>query len=86
MYGTPDRVVRQMHRRLYGDVPAADLETSLSSQIIELQERIARIRRIGSQYANIRISRHVTALRETAIAKRRGQPVSPRMRDRSLSL
>jgi hypothetical protein len=72
MRGRQDRVVRQLQLRLLGGDSAVDRGAALASQIVELQERVAKLRLLGSQYAGVRLSRHVTVLRQAAFAESRG--------------
>jgi hypothetical protein len=44
----------------------------LASQLVELQDRVARLRLLGPQYADVRLSRHVTNLGRAAFAESRG--------------
>ncbi len=69
MSGRHNRVVRQLHLRLLGDRSVMDVEASLAPQISELEGRVARLRRLGSQYAHVRVSAHIANLREATVAK-----------------
>ena len=61
-------MVCQWQLRLSGNRSVVDTEASLASQITELEDRVARLHRLGSQYAHIRISEHVERLHEAAVA------------------
>ncbi|MCK4659709.1 MAG: hypothetical protein KAV82_09340 [Phycisphaerae bacterium] len=65
----PQRVVRQVQLLLHGEQSVVDMEASLASQISELERRIARIRRLGTQYAGVRVSQDVQNLRQAAVAE-----------------
>ncbi len=69
MTGRPRRVVRQLQLRWLGDRSVANPEASLASQLAELEGRVAKLHRLGSQYAHVRVSRHVQNLCEAAVAE-----------------
>ena len=69
MIGRPHSVVRRMQLRLLGDRSVADMEASLAPQISQLEDRVARLHRLGSQYGRIRVSRHVETLSEAEVAE-----------------
>ncbi|MFH0983112.1 MAG: hypothetical protein V2A79_16455 [Planctomycetota bacterium] len=62
-------MVREVQLRLLGNRPVTDTEASLASQISELEGRVARLHRLGAQYAHIRLSRHVDGLCEAAVVQ-----------------
>jgi len=62
-------VVRQLHRLLLGGRLVADMEASLASQLSDVENRVAKLHRLGLQYTRIRVSRHVKNLPETPAAE-----------------
>ena len=62
-------VVRDFQSRLLGDRSVLGMEAPLAPGISELEDRIARLHRLGSQYAHVRVSRHVENLRRAAVAR-----------------
>lgn len=72
MVSRADRVVRQLQLRLLGGGSAVNPEASLASQVSEMADRIARLRRLGSQYASVRLSPHVDCLRQASVVEGRG--------------
>jgi hypothetical protein len=68
MAGRHRRVVRELHGRWRGDRSTTDTEASLASQIRVLEDRVVRLRRLGAQYAHIRVSRYVEDLRAAEVA------------------
>jgi len=64
-------VVRNFQSRLLGDRSTVETEASLAPGISELEDRVAKLHRLGSQYAHVRVSRHVENLRQAEVARNR---------------
>lgn len=62
-------MVRQLQLRWLDQGAADDMAAPTKSQMTELRDRVARLRRLGSRYADVRLSRYVTLLRETAMVE-----------------
>ncbi|MCP4591009.1 MAG: hypothetical protein GY842_09710 [bacterium] len=65
----PNSVVRQVQLRLLGARSATDTEASLASQIRELEDRVARLHRLGTQFGRIRVSRYVEMPNAAGVAQ-----------------
>ena len=64
-------MVRNLQMRLLGDRSAVETEASLALMISEVEDRVARLHRLGSQYAHVGVSRHVENLRQRTVARNR---------------
>ena len=70
-------LVRRIHELLSGARPSGRSVAGLASATDQLQGRVERIRARGRDYAAVRISKHVAALRDDNVSDRvEGHPVS----------
>ncbi len=70
-------LVRRIHELLSGARPSSRSGVALVAATNQLQGRVERIRARGCDYAAVRISKHVAALRDENVSDRvEGHPVS----------